>query len=183
MKGTEISEIKEYFLIFTAENWLYVMRHWWLHFFQRWGRNRYALGSSGSWQGTGGSPDHWVQKGKNAILSRWQGKIHVQTLKYLLQVSPAQCLMLDWDILFIYYPYPPDAYSHLWVWKLSPTFLSQPLNDYLLNFHCTSFISLTVWTQASYLTSLSISAPIQSIKIIIVPTPFNLLKIKQCDTC
>lgn len=53
MKGTEISEIKEHFLIFTAENWLYVMRHWWLHFVQRWGRNKYALGSSGSWQGTG----------------------------------------------------------------------------------------------------------------------------------
>lgn len=101
----------------------------------------------------------------------------------ILQVSPAQCLMLDWDILFIYYPYPPDAYSHLWVWKPSSTFLSQPLNDCLLTFYCTSFISLTVWTQASCLTSPSISAPIQSIKIIIVPTPFNLVKIKQCDTC
>lgn len=96
----------------------------------------YALGSSGSWQWTGGSPDHWVQKLQNDIISRWQGKASVQTSKYLPQVSPAQCLMLYWDILFIYYLYPPDAYAHLWVWKPSPTFLSQPLNDCLLNSHC-----------------------------------------------
>lgn len=172
LSTTEIKEL----LFFTTENWVYVMRHWWFHFVQRRGRNRCALGSSGSQQGTGGSPGPWVQKEENAAISRWRGKTNVLTLKYLPQVSPVLCLMLDVDIIFVYYQCPPEAYSRLWFWKPSPTFLGQPLNGCLLNSHCTSFVSLTVWTQASYLTSLSNSGPFHSIEIIIVPTPLGCHK-------